>query len=430
MKLLEALEILKRPAAASALAQVIFLECGFTPLHLNTFLAAHLRLRFPDSRIEVKTGLYGDLAGNLERLEPKGAVVCVVLEWADLDARLGIRSLGGWRTEQIADIVESARVQSERLTTAIRHLAQSAPVCVAMPTLAFPPVFSCHGAQLHRQESELRQIIASLATLLASLERTRLVNPQRLDERSPAGERFDLKSEIVVGFPYTLSHGAVVAEMLAELVRDAPPKKGLITDLDDTLWAGILGEVGVEGIAWELAPHSHQHGIYQQFLASLASAGVLLGATSKNDPTLVAQAFKRTDMLLAADSLFPLEVQWGPKSEAVARILSRWNVAADDVVFIDDSPMEVAEVHVAFPAMECVVFPKTDYQALWRLLNQLRDWFGKTAVTAEDHLRSGSIRAAEAVNGKLRTPGPGSDAFLRGVEATIVFSMSDGIRDQ
>ncbi len=94
MNLLAALELLKQPISEPASNQELFLTCGVTPLHLKTFLAAHLRLWFPKDHIEIGTGLYGDLIGNLERLRPSGGLmVCVVLEWADLDPRLGIRSL-------------------------------------------------------------------------------------------------------------------------------------------------------------------------------------------------------------------------------------------------------------------------------------------------------------------------------------------------
>ena len=54
--------------------------------------------------------------------------------------------------------------------------------------------------------------------------------------------------------------------------------RAISLDLDDTLWSGILGEVGVTGVSWTLDQHSHIHGLYQQFLSSLASAGVLVGA--------------------------------------------------------------------------------------------------------------------------------------------------------
>ncbi len=430
MNLLDAIELLKRPIPEPASDQGIFLECGFTPLHLKTFLGAHLRLCFPKDRIEIKTGLYGDLAGNLERVRPSSrSVICVVVEWDDLDPRLGIRALGGWRSSDIPDIVESARRQSEQLTHLMKQLADNAPICVSTPTLPLPPIFTTRGGQAHHFECQLREVDASLATSLSADRRVRLLNLQRLDELSPLGRRFDAKAEITSGFPYSLEHASILAQLLVALVQDCPPKKGLITDLDDTLWAGILGESGVEGIKWDMAGHAHLHGLYQQFLASLASAGVLLAGASKNDPALVEQALGRSDILLSKDSLFPLEVHWGPKSESVGRILETWNIAPGDVIFIDDSPMEVAEVHAVFPQMECVVFPKSDYQAGWDLLKRLRDCFGKGIVSPEDEIRLRSIRTASTLKSVLQERGLGAEDFLRHCEATITFCLGTDARD-
>src|SRR5262249_24533995 len=177
---------------------------------------------------------------------------------------------------------------------------------------------------------------------------------------SPSAGRYDLKSDLLSGFPYTLPHASAIAEVLARLLWNRAPKRGLITDLDDTLWAGILGEDGVDGISWHLDRNTHTHGLYQQFLASLAGAGVMIGVASKNDPAMVERAFDKRDLLLAKEDIFPLEIHWSRKSESVGRILSTWNVNADSVVFIDDSPMEVAEVQASFSDMECIVFPKSD----------------------------------------------------------------------
>src|SRR5579864_2206355 len=107
MKLIEALEILRRPAP-EAPASKIFLACGFTPLHLQTFLGAHLRLRDPKKKLEIKTGLFGDLAGSIERLDPSGMdSLAVVIEWGDIDPRLAVRTLGGWKPSQIPAIVDA-----------------------------------------------------------------------------------------------------------------------------------------------------------------------------------------------------------------------------------------------------------------------------------------------------------------------------------
>jgi len=329
----------------------------------------------------------------------------------------------------IPDIVDSARRQSERLTHLIRQLADSASVCVCTPTLPLPPIFTTRGDQAHHHECQLREIAASLAASLSSCRRVKFLNLQRLDELSPLGRRFDAKAEITSGSPYSLEHASKVAELLAVLIRDSPPKKGLITDLDDTLWAGILGEVGVQGISWDMAGHAHMHGLYQQFLASLASAGVLLAVASKNDPALVEQALGRTDILLSRDSLFPLEAHWGPKSESVGRILETWNIAAGDVIFIDDSPMEVAEVRAAFPEIGCVEFPKSDYQGIWDLIKELRDCFGKGIVTREDEIRLHSIRAVSPVKNSLQERGLGVEDFLRNSGATVTFCLGTDARD-
>jgi FkbH-like protein len=430
MNLLDALELLKQPISEPASDRKLSLGCGFTPLYLKTFLAAHLRLCFPKNRIEIETGLYGDLAGNLERLRPSGGLmVCVVVEWADMDPRLGIRSLGGWRSADIPDIVESARQQSEQLSDLIKQLADKAPIYMSTPTLPLPPMFTTRGGQAHHYECQLWDIAASLATSLSTHGRVRLLSSRRLDELSPLARRFDVKAEITSGFPYSLEHASRLAESLAALIQDSPPKKGLITDLDDTLWAGILGEIGVERIKWDMAGHAHMHGLYQQFLGSLASAGVLLAAASKNDRALVEQALARRDILLGKESLFPLEVHWKPKSESVGRILETWNIGPEDVVFIDDSPMEVAEVHAVFPRMECIVFPKDNYQAIWDLLKRLRDCFGKAIVSSEDMIRLRSIRAASTLRSSAPEGGLGAGDFLLKAEAVITFCLGTDARD-
>jgi hypothetical protein len=81
MKLIDALEVLNRPVPEDAPNLEAFLACGFMPLHLLTFLSAQLRIRFPGHRVNVGTGVYGDLIGNIERLnQPRPFSLGVVIE--------------------------------------------------------------------------------------------------------------------------------------------------------------------------------------------------------------------------------------------------------------------------------------------------------------------------------------------------------------
>jgi FkbH-like protein len=424
MNLIEALTIINQSAPDDAGTLEAFLACGFTPLHLQTFLAAHLRQRSPQRKVQVKTGLFGDLAGNIERLHGANSeLLFVVIEWRDIDPRLGIRDLGGWRTEDLPDIVGTLKRALSRLEKALWRASASIPTYVCLPTLPLPPLFVTPTYQAGGYELQLRQSVASFAESVSRESSVRILNAQLLAELSPPSARLDVRSELTAGFPYRLPHASVIAELLATLAQNPTPKKGLITDLDDTLWAGILGEVGTEGVSWNLDQHSHVHGLYQQFLSSLASAGVLIAVASKNDRTLVEQVFERKDLLISKENVYPFEVHWGRKSESAGRILKTWNIGAEDVVFIDDSPMEVAEVKAVFPGMECIVFPTNDYQAIWDLTKRLRDLFGKSVISEEDAIRQQSIRSAEVLRESMDVSGGSLDEFLQNADAVVRFTF-------
>jgi len=112
---------------------------------------------------------------------------------------------------------------------------------------------------------------------------------------------------------------------------------------------------------------------------------------------LVHEVFARRDIRLSETDVFPIEASWGAKSESVARILKAWNIAADSVVFVDDSPMELAEVGTRFPEMECLRFPADPSSDILSLLTHLRTRFGKTDVREEDRLRLQSLRVSAAI---------------------------------
>ena len=202
------------------------------------------------------------------------------------------------------------------------------------------------------------------------------------------------------------------------LLVPASPRKGLITDLDHTLWHGIVGEIGVDKICWDLASHRQIHGLYQQLLNSLAEEGILIAVASKNDPLVVQQALERSDLRLPASRIFPVEASWNAKSVAVERILRTWNIAADSVVFVDDSPMELAEVAAAHPGIECIPFPADDYPAAYSMFRRLRDLFGKERISAEDGIRLDSIRRGSVFR-EADAGGSASELFLEQAEARI-----------
>ena len=424
MTITEALKI-TQAAPRDARPFAVKLACGFTPLHLQTFLAAHLQQALPDRKVTITPGLFGDLAGTLESLSgapPLDAIV-IALEWADLDARLDYRSAGSWGLAAASDVVASARAMLHRLAAALLRIPAGPRIAISPPMLPLPPVFHTQGWQASQDELALRAEVLHFAAEVAQDGRVAVINMQRVAEGSPAGARLDLKSNLYTGLPYTVAHADRLASQLAIAIAPPSPKKGIISDLDDTLWSGIVGEVGSDAVTWDLASHSHLHGLYQKLLASLAESGTLIAVASKNDPGVVEKAFERKDLLLRPEQVFPIEVHWNAKSGSVGRILETWNIGADSVIFVDDSPMELAEVAAAHPGIECVLFPKDDYDACLAMMRHLRDRCGKERISKDDAVRLESIRQGAAFR-EQTSDGAAPESFLQQINAVLTFDFA------
>jgi FkbH-like protein len=425
MRITEALKIVNG-APKGAKPFEVTLACGFTPLHLQTFLAAHLQQAMPDRHVTISAGLFGDLAGTIEGIrEGVGNNLAVAIEWADLDPRLGHRSPVVWGSKTIDDIVSSVHHALARLANSIRAVP-TGTVVLSTPTLPLPPLFHTPSWVASEPETALNTAVSEFAVELMA-HGIAIVNPARLAEISAPAARYDLKSDLNFGLPYSLDHGDKLALCFSRLLSPPIPKKAIITDLDDTLWSGIVGEIGPEKICWDLDGHAGVHALYQSLLASLAEHGILVGVASKNDPKVVEQAFERPDLLLRKKHVFPMEVHWNAKSGSVGRILHVWNVLADAVVFVDDSPTELAEVAAAHPGIECILFPGKDYAAGQQMLARLRDLFGKQRLSAEDSLRVDSMRQTARFQAAAGEANP--ESFLKEARATVRFDFNASKED-
>ena len=431
MKLSEALGILNSMRRRQAPPFRCFLAAGFNSLHLNTFLGAELTRILPDNTIQIDQGIYGDLIENLRRLsasDPDAAVVLV--EWTDLDPRLGVRSTAAWSRTTCADIISNAEHKVVEIQNLVEQASQRTTIAVSLPTLPLPPVSFVPGWQTSSFEARLREVIHVLAAQLSMRPQVRLLGSQRLDLLLPTWERHDVVSELRTGFPYRMPHASILGSLLATLIQRPSPKKAIITDLDDTLWRGLLGEVGVEGISWDLDHQSQMHAFYQRVLGALSSEGVLIGIASKNEQSVVEAALRRQDLALPTSGIFPVEANWGPKSESVRRALEIWNIGPDALVFVDDSPLELAEVKSVFPDAECLQFPTMDDEAIYRLAWNLRDLFGKVTISEEDLIRVESIRRSHGDGDSPDDAMCDQTEFLKQAQSEVSFQFSQDCRDQ
>ncbi len=214
-----------------------------------------------------------------------------------------------------------------------------------------------------------------------------------LSARLLPADAFALGGYLSSGCPVGGTWIGRVAEAVVEVATAPPaePRKVLVTDLDNVLWNGLIAEEGPEGIACEASGPGYRHFVYQSLLRRLRHEGTILGAVSRNDPEVVLAPFRSGRMLLREDDFVAIIGSYHAKSAQIRELAQRLNLGLDSFVFVDDNPVEVAEVSLALPDVRCVMFPHHD-DDLAQFLDELARLFPHRMITAEDRERTDMYR--------------------------------------
>ncbi|HEY7147225.1 MAG TPA: HAD-IIIC family phosphatase, partial [Streptosporangiaceae bacterium] len=226
----------------------------------------------------------------------------------------------------------------------------------------------------------------------------------------PAVVVIDLDPLIAEGVPaqdarlsvYVSAH--LSAELLTRYARElghlarhltGQASKALALDLDGTVWGGVLGEAGPEGIEVADGYRGAAFTAFQRVLRQLGAQGVLLSAISKNDPGPVAQVLRdHPRMTLREEDFVRVAANWLPKHDNLTQIAASLNIGADSFVFVDDSAHECGLIRRAEPGLPVI---QVSEEPAWHVTRLLADgWFDTLDLTAEDRERPARYRAEAA----------------------------------
>ncbi|MEK6868886.1 MAG: HAD-IIIC family phosphatase, partial [Nanoarchaeota archaeon] len=163
-------------------------------------------------------------------------------------------------------------------------------------------------------------------------------------------------------------------------------KKCIVLDLDNTLWGGIIGEDGLEGIKLGPTPEGRPFMEFQQYLLSLFNRGVILAINSKNNYDDAIEVFKKhPHMALKENNFAAMQINWNDKIENMKAIADELNIGTDSFVFIDDDKANRQMIREAFPEINVVEMPE-DQSLYLKTLMGLND-FNTLQITEEDKKR-------------------------------------------
>ena len=196
-------------------------------------------------------------------------------------------------------------------------------------------------------------------------------------------------------------------------------RKLLILDLDDTLWGGIVGDIGWKNL--RIGGHDHLGEAFRDLqiqIKSLKNQGIILALASKNDETIAIEAINNhPEMVLSMEDFVAHRINWEDKAKNIVDIVNELNLGLQSVVFIDDSPFERARVRDMLPEILVPELPKdpTDYNTF---LSKLR-CFDKAHITKEDKIRS-NLYKFESKRTKLKQQKKSLSDWIKTLNLTIV----------
>lgn len=189
--------------------------------------------------------------------------------------------------------------------------------------------------------------------------------------------------------PFSLQFIPDVAREVLTIISayHAPHKKVLVLDLDNTLWGGVVGDDGLEGIELgDVSARGQAFKSFQQFIRTLSERGIVLAVCSKNEPEIVMQVFEEhPEMVLSREDIAIFLVNWQPKSDNIREIAAELNLGLDSVVFVDDNPAEIEIVRQFVPEVTCLLLDK-DPSTFIQLVQNSR-CFEPLQLTDEDAVR-------------------------------------------
>lgn len=264
----------------------------------------------------------------------------------------------------------------QAVNTAVQASATPYLICICP---ASPQALLDNNTVLLYQEME-----AKLVSEINSISGAYAITSSELAATYPVTDYYDPYGESNGHIPYTPAFFCALGTMLARKIRalKSTPYKVIVLDCDNTLWGGVCGEDGALGVRIE-----YPFQVLQKFILAQQKAGKLICLCSKNVVEDVFAVFEQNqNMILQRHNLTNWRINWLPKSENLKSLAAELQLGLDSFIFLDDNPVECAEVRANCPEVLTLQIPKNSHD-IPQFLEHI--WaFDFLKVTQEDQKRT------------------------------------------
>lgn len=202
-------------------------------------------------------------------------------------------------------------------------------------------------------------------------------------------------------------------------------KKCLVLDLDNTLWGGVLGEEGIEGVKIGGDYPGKAFLYWQEALLELSKSGVILTVCSKNNEQDVLDAWEKNPfMVLKKEHFAASRINWVDKATNIKELATELNIGLDSFVFVDDNPTERELIKQMLPMVEVPEFPAQPYELMPFFKQLVEDYFKVYSVTDEDKKKTEQYKQ-NAARAQAQASFADFDSFLESLNIQITIEAAN-----
>ncbi len=228
--------------------------------------------------------------------------------------------------------------------------------------------------------------------------------------------------------PFAMANVPIFLDSLARIAATVSGKsrRVLVLDLDNTLWGGVIGDDGMEGISLSQGnAMGEAHLAIQNFAQQLKQRGIVLCVSSKNTHDIAIDVFrKHPDMILREEDIALFKINWIDKAANIKAMAESLNLGLEAFVFLDDNPVERQQVRDALPMVMVPELPKDPSD--WPLYLAGAGCFEQTALTQEDLKRS-DYYVAEGRRQEAEVKAGDTEGFLQSLDMELVAQGFDNL---
>lgn len=316
----------------------------------------------------------------------------------------------------------------ERLESAVEAFRRSGHAAIIIQTIAGPaePLFGSSDARIDGTPRAMVRSINDGILKIAKKTSSYVLDVAALAEQVGTTRWFDPVQWSAYKLPFSSECIPLYSDWLGRLIGSIRglSKKCLVLDLDNTVWGGVIGDDGLEGIkVGQGNPVGEAFLAIQHYALDLKARGIILAVCSKNDDENARAPFRQhPDMALKESDIAVFQANWLDKPsnlEAIARTL---NIGIDALVMLDDNPAERAMIRAALPM---VALPELPSDPSWftRYL-AASGYFEAVAFSAEDKIRAESY-AADAQRAQVKTAARDLGEYLSSLEMVLTAMAFD-----